>query len=64
MQIKRCPFCGSLHVDLVQPAKIFNGAWAVYCDNCGALGGISISQDEAAECWNQRYEITQEGQSK
>ena len=65
--LKMCPFCGStkhLQTDMViqdpysPPSLDLNELpaeeWFVVCGDCGAMGPISTSADEAHAAWNSR----------
>lgn len=57
IKLKPCPFCGK------DPAVTDTGfGYSVVCripaGGCGASAGICITEDEAAECWNQRTNIS------
>ena len=46
VDLKPCPFCGSLSVAIV-------GSF-VRCGGCGAVGPYGYTNEEAAERWNRR----------
>ncbi len=52
MELKPCPFCGSTQV-----AVVFG---AVRCGKCGCTGPVGITDDQAADRWNERASLTDE----
>lgn len=64
-ELKRCPFCGSLSVELSTAAEIdmddedcAGEQWAVVCNynngGCGATSGYRNTPEAAVEAWNRR----------
>lgn len=55
--IKPCPFCGSLNVDVFyafgEPSTDKN-FMDVECINCGAQGGLGEGEEKAIAAWNRR----------
>lgn len=56
--LHRCPFCGSflmVRADCLwqEPPFITTGRarWRCVCDNCGALGPVADSKEEALRVW-------------
>lgn len=54
----KCPFCGSflmVRPDCLwaEPSFLSNGRarWRCVCDNCGALGPVADSKEEAYRVW-------------
>ena len=61
-KLKPCPFCGSENIKLIKnPVYDANECTTLYykfykCRYCGAQGGGSYSERDAAEKWNRRAE--------
>ena len=55
--LKPCPFCGNLHVSLVETLREFDGenTWFVNCGCCNA-SQLPDSKEGAIRNWNQRNE--------
>ncbi|CAM7639023.1 Lar family restriction alleviation protein [Phytobacter diazotrophicus] len=53
--LKPCPFCGNLHVSLVETLREFDGenTWFVNCGSCNA-SQLPDSKEGAIRNWNQR----------
>ena len=55
--IKPCPFCGSLNVDVFsafgEPSTDKN-FMDVECIDCGAQGGLGEGEEKAVAAWNKR----------
>lgn len=47
-----CPFCGEPDGEI---DDVSNRAFAVVCQNCGAIGPRGKTQIEAAKLWDQRF---------
>ena len=46
-----CPFC---HAPVLEPSRsyyLYDGAYRTMCDNCGALGPVADSKEEALRVW-------------
>lgn len=60
-----CPFCGGETVDeQSRRSGIYTGektdTWIYYisCIDCGAIGGLGKTEEEATERWNKRVPVT------
>lgn len=56
-ELKPCPFCGGEDISVSEDTSM--GAWAA-CAACGSLGPTRQTEEEAAEAWNHRYELSNE----
>ena len=54
IELKPCPFCGG-KAGIYSIAKYEKEA---YCENCGAVSNICMTEEEAVEAWNRRDERT------
>lgn len=48
-RLKKCPFCGGR----ARFRIVRNGHWAE-CQKCWAMGGMCMTNAEAAKAWNKR----------
>lgn len=48
-ELKRCPFCGSDEVSVIQARMYF-----VMCNQCGGEGGMRATINDAMKAWNDR----------
>lgn len=55
--LKPCPFCGGVHVEIVNQGSMPDDPHVVQCDDCDASAS-GMSADEAITAWNRRYERT------
>jgi Lar family restriction alleviation protein len=51
-KLRRCPFCGSLDLDIVPSDDGKNEN--VVCEGCGGSGGEGRTSEAAATAWNRR----------
>jgi hypothetical protein len=59
--LSACPFCGSEHVDVVQPSHATSdGLCCGVCYRCFAFGPTVAGTKAAGEAWNKRKEPTAE----
>lgn len=49
---KPCPFCGGKKISAVRDS--LTGLWAIGCETCFIIYGVSNTQEEAWEKWNKR----------
>lgn len=49
MELKRCPFCGLIPMQLKQYEL-----WFVRCGNCKTISGVALTKEQSAEAWNTR----------
>ena len=57
VDIKPCPFCGGVHVEIVNQGSRPDDPHVVQCDDCDASAS-GMSADEAMAAWNRRAERT------
>lgn len=56
-ELKPCPFCGGVHVEIVNQGSRPDDPHVVQCDDCDAsASGMSVG--EAIAAWNRRAERT------
>lgn len=55
--LKPCPFCGGVHVEIVNQGSMPDDPHVVQCDDCDASAS-GMSADEAIAAWNRRAERT------
>ena len=53
-KLKPCPFCGSNRVQIRTDDEGIS--WYIFCNNCGAMCGYALSEDEVVKAWNRRAE--------
>ncbi len=53
LSFKRCPFCGSIRIELLLEKQ---ESHAVKCLECGAYGPGQKNSEFAANAWNKRFE--------
>ena len=53
-ELRPCPFCGGVDLRYM----FYGGCIAVHCRGCGIEGPFGADDDEAAEKWNRRAEVT------
>lgn len=59
IDLKPCPFCGSVKVELVNKTRYVMNEyagqdWYVLCDACCSSTGFYISDHDAVNAWNRR----------
>ena len=55
--LRHCPFCGGVHVEIVNQGSRPDDPHVVQCDDCDASAS-GMSADEAMAAWNRRAERT------
>lgn len=53
-KLKPCPFCGGNKVETRTDDEGIS--WYIFCNNCGAMCGYALSEDEVVKAWNRRAE--------
>lgn len=56
-ELRPCPFCGGVHVEIVNQGSRPDDPHVVQCDDCDASAS-GMSADEAMAAWNRRAERT------
>lgn len=57
MKTKPCPFCGNEHLSISGGKLGFCGlGYHVFCNGCFIYGPQTLTEEEAIEIWNKRYE--------
>lgn len=49
-----CPFCGDEFIPILDVVEVQDGRLAVKCGNCGAIGPLAETPEEAVKLWNRR----------
>ena len=65
--MKPCPWCGVAPAEgaheIVDVAEVDRDAYAVGCEECGAIGPVGASREEAVSRWNAEGNCTGKDQS-